>query len=255
MSRRSRRQRRQSSWRGWLGIQAVAIVGQDAAFSPLSLSPTGLWLPDPANLGPTEAGLGAVVDNDAVGYMTDQGSGGNHLLQSTAADRPTYQTSGGKHWLQSASNDFMTVARAISQPFERVSAWRILTLADATDLLGGGAEGNFAALYVGGAGTELRMYAGTEMGGQAVPAQDADFVVTERWNGASSRIAVDDGSYVTGNPGAGNPTALHLFSGVGSQFIVARCYGVFERSGATLTDTEISQLRSFFSDRCENPPL
>jgi hypothetical protein len=190
--------------------------------------------------------------------MADLGSGGNHFTQATAAARPTYQTSGGKHWLQSATNDFMTNSRSASQPIERVSAWRILTLAGATDFIGGGVEGNFTALYVSADETEIRIYAGTELAGHAVPAQDVDFVVTERHNGASSRIAVNNGDYVTGDVGAGNPTDMTLFAGSagGGQFIVARCYGVFERVGAPfLTDAEIALLRTDFAARCENPPL
>lgn len=244
-----RRKPRRQGWRGWSGLPVRSVTGF-GTFDPLSFAPTGLWLPDPGVLFQISDGTVAVTAAaDPVGYMADQGSGGSHLIQATAGDRPTFQTSNGLRWLESATSDFLANSRSISQPWDRVSAWRILTLADATSLIGGGAEGNFGALYVGGAGTELRMYAGTELTGLAVPSQDVDFVVVERWNGASSRIKVDNGSYTTGNPGAGNPTAMHLFSGDGSQFIVARCYGVFERTGATLTDSQIAQLVTYFGAR------
>lgn len=227
------------------------------AFSPLSLSPHGLWLPDPALLFKEDEGTGSISATEAVGYMTDQGSGGNHLIQATASARPTYQTSGGKHWLQSATNDFLTATRALAQPSERISAWRILTLAANTTLLGGDNGSNFPALYVDAGGTELRVFAGTELTGQAVPAQDVDFVVTERHNGASSRIAVNNGSYVTGDVNLSPGAVLTLFAGNAGadQFIVARCYGIFELAGATLTDAEIAQLRTYFAARCESPPL
>ena len=225
-----------------------SLVG---GFNPLSLSPSGFWLPEPQYLFEEEDGTGTITATEAVGYVTDQSGNGSHLVQATAGARPTYQTSGGLHWLQSATNDFMAVARTRAQPWERVSAWRILTLAAATVFAGGNAANNFGALYIDAGGTEIRMFAAAELTGHAAPAQDVDFVVTERWNGASSRIAVDNGSYVTGDPGAGTSGALTLFSnGDGAtQFIIARCYGIFERDGATLTDAQIGQLRSYFAAR------
>lgn len=231
-----------------LRIYYAAKQGRDFTVFPYTLASFAWYDPSDITTLFQDSTMTTPVtaNNDPVGAMLDKSGNGHHLIQSTAGARPLYKTSGGLHWLESASSDFLVVTRTLTQPFDRYGAWRIVTLADATDFAGGGSEGNFGALYVGGTATELRMYAGAELSGQAVPAQGVDFVATERYNGASSRIAVDNGSYVTGDPGAGNPTALHLFSGDGSQFIVARCYGFLEFD-AIQTDADIALLRTYIA--------
>lgn len=48
------------------------------------------------------------ADGDTVAVMDDKSGNGNHLRQTTAANRPTYRTSGGLHWLEfDGSNDDM----------------------------------------------------------------------------------------------------------------------------------------------------
>lgn len=239
---------------GALARRASGSLG--GAFSPLSLGPSGLWLPFPAFLSEDEDGTGSVEHSDAVGRMMDQSGNDDHLLQATAGARPVYETSGGKHWLRSVSTDSMAATRTLNQPWERVSAWRILTLAGPTGLASGGAD-NFGTLYVAAGATNLRIYSGAEVATLPVPAQDVDFVVTERHNGASSRLAVDDGAYLDGDAGANASSALTLFAfGDGTNHIVARCYGIFERAGMPLlTDAEITNLRTYFSGLCEDPPL
>ena len=228
---------------------AVAIIG---AFSPSTLSPFAWYDPsDRSTLFQLSNGTTAVTaDGDPVGYLGDKSGNGHHLVMATEANRPLYKTSGGLHWLEfDGSNDFLEVAygSTIAQPWDRVSAFRrlaALPVGDNDGLLVG--PNSFTGqLYITDGG-ELRIFSGTELGGLAAPAQDADFVVTERHNGASSRVAIDNGSYNTGNAGATGPTGVVMAASTGGTFgqTNCRCYGVVQMD-RSLTDPETAQLRTY----------
>ena len=74
-------------------------------------------------------------------------------------------------------------------------------------------------------------------------------VVTERHAGASSRLAVNNGSYATGDAGAVAPggitiAANHVNGTAGN----IRFYGTIMRQG-TLTDPQIAQVRTYLGSK------
>jgi hypothetical protein len=180
---------------------AIRMTG--IIFSPLSLAPSQFYLPEPQFLFEEEDGTGIITATEAVGYMTDQGSGADHLLQATAGSRPTYQTSGGLHWLEGdGSDDHLIATFALSQPFTRVSAWRVLT--NANKALCGGTTGAPAQLFWYQDATPfLSMGSGSEaFFARPPPALNDDFVSVEIYNGASSSLQIDAGSATVDNPGS-----------------------------------------------------
>src|SRR5688572_10938547 len=107
-----------------------ATGGAGGAFAPISLSPFGLWLPDPQFLFEEEDGTGAVTANDAVGYLADLSGNARHAIQATAASRPLYKTAGGLHWLEGDGIDDVLATAAfgagLAQPYCAVTAFRNL---------------------------------------------------------------------------------------------------------------------------------
>jgi hypothetical protein len=223
----------------------LALTGGGAApaFDPLSLSPH-LWL-DPSDLTTlfqdSAMTTPVTADGDPVGAILDKSGNNLHLTQATAGSRPLYQTSDGLHWLEfDGVDDWLEHgAVGISQPLELGIAARFLS---STGLRIVGIDGQ--QIYRDGT---LNLYAGTVMAGTTLPSNGTDFVATARFNGASSRIAVDNGSYSTGNAGIGN---LEFRNQIGadqgsSDYVNCRIYGVL--AAPALSDDEIALLRTYLA--------
>lgn len=134
----------------------------------------------------------------------------NHLLQATSAARPVLAESGGLYRLSfDGVDDGLHATFTLNQPFTRISAIRQVTWSTG-DTLFDGATINLARLYQAGTTPNVRSLStlsGHDNNGLTL---GTDFVLTEIWNGASSKNAVNNASYVTGNPGVGNPGGLSL---------------------------------------------
>lgn len=229
-----------------LGLSLTNSSGA-TAFSPISLSPAAWYDPsDLSTLWQDTAGTTPVTaDGQSVARMDDKSGNGYHLTQATAANRPLYKVSGGVSWLEfDGSNDFLSVASApAGSAFDRVSGIRPLTWVDSEILYSGGAY-DCALIYAGGS-PNLYLASGSSAGPVAA-AVNSDAVVTERFAGASSRIAVDAGAYVTGNPGGNLASALSIGAtaagGVPSNF---RFHGLVMK--ASFTDAETTALRTHFA--------
>jgi hypothetical protein len=232
----------------------AAVAGQRVTVAlgglvdPLSLSPFAWFDPSDISTLFQDDGMTTPVTaaDDPVGAVLDKSGNGHHLTQSTAGARPLYKTSGSLRWLEfDGSNDILsrTYGSALTQPWDRLSAWRRITdIADNDFLFGGNIS--IGSLYK--RTSELRIYSGTELTGLTAPADAADFIATERHNGASSRVAIDAGTYNSGDAGSTNQETLHVGSDVSGQVSNARFYGgiIFDRA---LTDDEIDQLRAYLA--------
>lgn len=222
--------------------------GKTLGFSPLSLSPFAFYLPEPQYLFQEEDGTGAVSsDGMAVGYMADLSGNGHHLVQATAGSRPLYKTAGGLHWLEfDGVDDRLTALFSLSQPINRVGAYRYITLdTNYRILVGGGTDGNNGLLSLNG--NSLRMFAGIEAEIATTPAAGTDFVATELFNGASSKGAVDNGAYANVNPSTAAADGITL-GDQGSTGGAANCrfYGLVQR-GSAFADGEVALLRTYLA--------
>jgi hypothetical protein len=229
---------------GAAGRRRAAAVG--GSFSPLSLSPY-LWS-DPSDLSTlfqertgASATTPSVVDG-VVGSMRDKGSAAVWWTAPSDAARPILRNSGVLYWLEfDGGDDGLSTTVAVSQPFDRVSAWLLGATSDFF-LIGEPGGGSNASLYQRSG--ELRIYSGTELTGLAAPSADTDFVATDRHNGASSRVAIDNGTYQTGNAGA-NAAAVLTIGGVDGVFADALFYGLVQKG--VFTDPEIALLRTYLA--------
>jgi len=211
----------------------------------------GAWY-DPSDIATMfqdSAGTVAAAVGAPVGRINDKSGRGNHATQALAGSRPVLRSDSGRLYLEfdGADDDLMSASFAIAQPWDRVSAvqqisWtlhdRIFTGVGVPD--GGLRQGSSASpgLYL------FSGAAGPQSSGLAIGATG---VVTERHHGPSSRIAVNNGSYVTGDAGTASPNGIRL--GVGSAAAANfRLYGLC-MVGRALSDSETARTRRFMAAR------
>lgn len=217
-------------------------------FSPISQAPHSWYDPSDLTTLFQDAAMTTPVTaaDDPVGAMLDKSGNGNHVIQATAGKRPLYKTSGGLRWLEfDGADDFLADAFALSQPWDAVTALRRIDATNDVHFIGGsGGNDNTGVLYFN---TEVRIFSGSELSSGVSPASGVDFVATERHSGASSRIAVDNGSYVTGDAGATARTGICIGAGVAGSANFANCrfYGRVMKSA--FTDEEIALLRTYLA--------
>lgn len=204
---------------------------------------TTLWK-DTAGSDPVTA------DGDLVARIDDKSGNENHLLQATEASRPTYKTAGGLHWIEGdGAADWLRAAFTITQPWERVSAIQQVSWTTNDRIFGGAGGSSRGELQQGGGSPNLYPYSGTYGPVLGSVPVGTDAVVTEKHNGANSRIASNNNAYITGNMGTNAAGGITVFSQeAGINPANARCYGVIIRQGE-MTDEQITQARDYLATK------
>lgn len=230
-----------------LASDSIAVLGV-SGFSPLELSPT-TWY-DPSDLSSMSAnidGTGGLAVDGPVGRIMDKSGNGNHATAAANdGTRPTLRQSGALYYLEcDGTDDRLRATFAIAQPWDRLSAIRQISWTGG-DFVFGGATANAGVLDQVGASPELRLYDGSALvAGNTGAAIGADVVVTERHNGASSRLAINNGAYTTGDPGAVSPGGVTIAADNGTgAYTNMRFYGLVMKAGA-FTDPQIALLRTY----------
>lgn len=196
------------------------------------------------------AGTTAAVVGQPVGRINDKSGRGNHATQATTAAQPILrQDSNGNYYLEFAGHR-LSATFVIAQPWDRVSAIRQITSSTSgARLFGDGNVANNMGVLYQGTSPEIVMFNGFGAPANSGLAIGVNGVVTERGSGASSRLAVNNGAYVTGDSGpnapqgitignnsdGGNPSSIHFYGAV--------------MIGRALTDAEITRARSYFAQR------
>jgi hypothetical protein len=210
----------------------------------------GWWEPSPSNCFQDAAGTVPAAVGDPVAYLTDLSGRGNHVTQATATKRPTLRQDGsGHHYLEfiAASGQFLDKAFSISQPWDRISAWQQLSWVGGRRLFHGyGVDAG--RLYQRPTSPTLELFDGTPSCDNAGLALATVGVITERHAGASSRLAIDNGSYATGNPGTTAPGGISIggLTGQAGETVGGYFYGGLMRAG-TLGNGQISAVRDHFA--------
>ncbi len=238
-----------------LGL-GLGAVRRGASFNPATLfaGQAGGWYDpsDSTTLFQDSAGATPVTaSGQSVGRISDKSGNGNHLIQATGGRLPIYQDdASGKYLLFDGIDDVLGVTRAITMPFDRLTALRQVTWVLNRYVYF--AASSAGQLYQNTATPDLRISSGTttntiKANGLAV---GSNGVVTERHIANASKIAVNSGAYVTGDAGAVAPTSLNLgASGSATAASNVRFYGAVERAGS-MTDSEIAQLRTWLGAKC-----
>lgn len=214
-----------------------------------SLGQAGAWY-DPSDLSTlfqdTAATMPVTTAGQPVARVNDKSGNGKNLTQATASRMPTYQvdSSGNPYLLFDGVDDHLTTALALALPFDRVSSIRQAAWVLNRQVFSGG-----ALLFQNNISPQLRVHDGISGPANGALAIGRNGIVTERHIANGSRLAVDNGGYVTGDAGAAAPTSLSIgASSAGTVPANIRLYGVLMRAGA-MTDDEIAGLRSWMADK------
>jgi hypothetical protein len=214
----------------------------------------GWWDPsDRSTLWQDQGGTIPVnAPGDPVGRIDDKSGNAVHLVQAAAAQRPTYQidSNGRPYLLLDGIDDALIASYSFSFPFDRVSAIRQLAWKVGSHVFGGGFSPPRLVQRV--ASPTLTINDGiTDVVNNSSLPLDVNGVVTERHVANAQKLAINNGSYVSGDAGAsisGTQLIVGAYGSSGSNPMKMRFYGAVVRQGS-LTDLEISQVRSWLASR------
>lgn len=214
-------------------------------------SEVGVWFDpsDSTTVWQDSARTTPALKDDPVGAIDDKSGNDDHALQTTADSRPMLRQTAGGHWYLEFDgvDDFLRVAFTVAQPIERISAFRQITWTTSDRIYGAVASPN-TLLIQNNATPEMVMYSGLAAPVNSEATIGVDVVVTERHDGASSRLAVNNAAYVTGNTGTGVGGGITIGATAGGSF---SCnfwlYGIGMGSFGGLSDTDIQLARNFMA--------
>jgi hypothetical protein len=171
---------------------------------------------------------------------------GNILSQGTTSKKPVLHLSGGQWYAQfDATDDFITKAFTLGAPMTRISAVRDTFWFSNKSVFDGGTI-NTAGLKYAPSTPSITMYAGSDGPTSAdLASGGAAGVVTEIFNGASSKIAVNNAAYATGNTGSNTPDGLTIGTQAGGTSAASVAFYAAIVIGRVLTDAEIAKARTW----------
>lgn len=235
-----------------VGIGLTGPLLQGSPFVPLATTPTAWYDPsDITTLWQDSARTVPVTAHgDPVGAMDDKSGNAKHAIQATAGNRPLYQVEGSdKFLLFDGVDDALSVTMALAMPFDRISAIRQAT-STSGDRIFAGAVSTEPLLRQGASPIIAIAAGGTAMANSGL-AVGSNGVVTERFIAGASKLAVNNGAYVTGDVGSTALTALILgaSTAAGGSASNVRFYGAAMKAGG-FTDAQIAQWRAHLGAKC-----
>jgi len=227
------------NWVQWTAIQLFLANEQGAWYDPSDLS---TLFQDAVGTIPVTA------DGDPVGLMLDKSGNGNHSSQSVSGRRSVYRTNGVLHWLEPNGVDntmaMTPLESIIPQPFSVAVGFRdenplgeTLHIFDAVNsvsriVLFGHDLSNKFTPFAGRADYDFSRL------------QD-DSVIDILFNGANSKISLNDAPYREGNYGDNGFKSLLLFGRFSNQqYLQGRFYGGVWVT-ADIGDSNRAQLKSY----------
>jgi hypothetical protein len=214
----------------------------------------GFWdVSDRKTLFQNLAGTTPVAaDGDVVGCIMDKSGNGNHLVASADdTTRPVYKTDGRYHWIEfDGTDDRLGVLFTISQPWERISAIRQISWT-LGDRIFSSVTVSSGLLYQSPTTPTMQVHSGAASATlRPSLAVGADGVVTERHNGAASRVGLNNGAYTTGDAGSTATDGLRVGSAVNAVagWSNIRWYGGIMRHGA-MTESQIGNVKRLFANK------
>lgn len=230
-------------------------------FNPLSLfaaGAVGAWY-DPSDLTTLFQDAAGTIPVTAAGQpvrrMNDKSGNGFHAIAPSDAARPILGQSGADYYLDpDGVNDYLRATFSLTQPWTRVSAIR-QDAWTANSRIYSSATANVGELsqYTPNPGLAISNSAAVHAGGGALIGVNA--VVTEQYDGASSRVSINGGPSATGDVGSGAPNGWTIgaaSTALGSGFAAnIRFYGGVMIAGS-LSDVTLTSLQSYLAGKA-NP--
>lgn len=218
-------------------------------------SEAGSWY-DPSDLSTlwqdSARTVPVTAHGDPVGAIDDKSGNGNHAIQASAGLRPLYQDdASGRYLLFDGVDDWLRNSAAeLIQPWDRISAVRMVTHTSGDLIFGEGIAPSTGRLRQDSPSPTIDIYDGIAFAAANTDlATGVNGVVTERRDGANSRLAINNNAYTTGDSGTTGVNGLTIAAsrtGGGNGHI--RFYGMVMRAG-TLTEIEIADIRGWYGDK------
>jgi len=154
-------------------------------------------------------GVGVTSSGGVVSQWDDQSGNGNHLLQATGTKQPAYD--GSAIITFDGVDDFMKcTAFTLNQPEQVMILMNFIT-ASANKYFFDGNEGDSGECQYANPATTIAIFAGGAVS-LASPSTGSYTVLTGVFNGASSSLALGNGTPATGNAGASNMSGFTIGS-------------------------------------------
>jgi hypothetical protein len=193
--------------------RGIALPRRGTSFDPtLYGTVTGWWdASDLATLWADTAGTSPATDTGLVARVDDKSGNGHNLTQATSGNRPTAQfgNQNGNAILRfDGSNDQLKSGFSpVSQPLTFAWVLKQVSWISADRIHDGTTTDRCVLAQFNFGSPNLCLYAGTGfVCDNASASLGSWFVVTAIFNGSSSKLAVNDGTPGTGNPGANGLT-------------------------------------------------
>jgi hypothetical protein len=195
-------------------------------------------------------GTPAASDGDPVGAWADRSGNGHHLQQTTTAAKPVLKLAiqNGKPVVR--FDGVQTVlpggAFTLDQPHTRFAV--LLGRTTANQAFIDGSTSNGALFYVP-ASPAWSMYAGSELDSALTP-DGAFHIWRGTFNGASSKIAIDDGPVTTGAAGSTSAGGIVLGARGGDFLFPADCdIGEVIEYNSALSDSDVTKVLNYLNSR------
>ncbi len=232
-------------------------------FNPQSLFASGAMgaFVDPSDLTTlfqnTAGSTPVTAAPDPTRRMNDKSGNNLQFLAPSDAARPILGKSGANYYLDTDGvNDYLRATFSLTQPWTRVTAIRQdAWTANSRIYSSAGANVGEFSQYTPSPGVAISNSAAVQGGGGALVGVNA--VITEQFNGVSSRISINGGPYTTGDVGAGSPDGWTIgaaSTALGSGFAAnIRFYGGVMIAGL-LSDANILNLQNYFAGKANPTP-
>jgi hypothetical protein len=187
-------------------------------------------------------------DGDAIQTWTDSSGAGTSPTQATVGKRPLYKTNivNGKPVLRfDGVDDFLKVAFTLNQPHTRLVVYKLLGSANQASF-----DGNTSntALLLNRNTSTVAIFGGSVDLTANVTAT-AFHVIAGVYNGAGSKISVDGGTPVTGNPGSSAAGGISIGAYPDGTFPSNIDVAEVLEFDSALSDAQVLQLHTYLGDK------
>lgn len=191
----------------------------------------------------------ASVDG-VVGNIQDLTGNARHLVPTGDTNRPTLRQSGGVTYLEfNGSNNNARMTMTLAQPMTRVSLLQQISWSNTDTILDGGSIDSCRVYQAISSPTIYVRSVSGIITPSPMPAVGTWFVLTEVFNGASSKVKINNGSYVTGTLGGTAPNGFTVGGrGDGAGAVFANIgWGGTVITSDSMSDADVTSCVEYFA--------